>query len=323
MVTRFRVCYPGACVSVLICTPIPDRAAVWRDTLAELLPAETVHLWPDGGDPAAVEFTVTWRHPRGLLSTFPNLKAMLSMGAGVDHLVSDPDLPEGVPVVRLVDPVLENDMTQHVLHWVIRYHRHYHRYPVQQAEARWERLRWPEAASRTVGIMGLGRLGRAAARSLAELGFPVVGWRRTGKAVPGVETLTGARTLTGFLARSQILVCLLPLTAETRGILDARALAALPRGAFLVNPARGGHVVDADLVAALDEGRLERASLDVFNEEPLPPESPLWRHPAIDVTPHVAGWISPRSACRALAATIRAARAGRPLAHVVDRGSGY
>ena len=310
-------------MTVLIYTRVPERAGLWRDTLAALLPAESVSVWPDVDDPAAVEFTISWRHPPGMFRDFPNLKAMLSIGAGVDHLLSDPDLPAEVPVVRLVDPVLENDMTQHVLHWVIRYHRNYHRYPALQAEAKWERLPWPETVERRVGILGLGRLGEAAARPLADLGFAVLGWSRSAKSVPGVETLYGADNLMPFLARSEILVCLLPLTEETRGILNARTIGALPRGAYIVNPARGGHVVEADLMAALDSGRVERANLDVFHQEPLPADSPLWAHPGIDITPHVAGWTNARSACNALAATIHAVREGRTPDHVIDRRLGY
>ncbi len=298
-------------------------ADVWIDGLRAEMPGEDIRLWPDAGDPEAVEFAVTWRHPAGLFRQFPNLKGIFSIGAGVDHILCDPDLPPGVPVIRLVDPVLDSDMTLHVVHRTIHYHRGYHRYLELQQAARWEKVPFPETGERGVGIMGLGRLGRRAATTMASLGFTVAGWSRTAKAIPGVACFAGDEQLPAFLARSQILVCLLSLTPETTNIVDSKALMQLPQGAFFINTARGGHVVEADLIAALDSRHIERANLDVFATEPLPPESPLWRHPRIDVTPHVAARVNPRSACRIFADGMHRLRAGQPHPDAVDRVRGY
>lgn len=295
----------------------------WRDRLGELLPGESVRLWPDAGDPEAVEFCISWRHPPGLFRDFPNLRAILSIGAGVDHVFADPDLPDGVPVVRLIDPRLKEDMTLHVVHRVIHYHRGYDRYPAFQAEATWERIAFPDTEKRRVGVMGLGELGAAAAQALAGLGFAVGGWSNAAKGLPGVEDFAGAAALPAFLARTDILVCLLPLTPATADIVDARLLAQLPEGAFVINAARGGHVVEADLIAALDSGRLARANLDVFREEPLPAGSPLWRHPKIDVTPHAAARVNLDTGCRIFAETIAAMKRGESPANAVDPRRGY
>ena len=296
---------------------------VWTEGLRAEMPEEDIRLWPDSGDPAVVEFAVIWRHPAGLFGQFPNLKGIFSIGAGVDHILCDPDLPRDVPVIRLVDPVLDSDMTLHVVHRVIHYHRGYHRYPELQQAARWEKVPFPETADRRVGVMGLGRLGSRAATTLAGLGFAVTGWSATAKKIPDVTTFAGDAALPGFLAQSDILVCLLSLTPQTENIIDRRALMQLPRGAFLINTARGGHVVEADLIAALDAGHVERANLDVFAAEPLPPDSPLWRHPKIDVTPHVAARVNPRSACRIFADGMRRLRAGNGHPDAVNRTRGY
>ena len=298
-------------------------AEPWTDGLRAEMPGEDIRLWPDAGDPAAVEFAVTWRHPAGLFQQFPNLKGIFSIGAGVDHILCDPDLPPGVPVIRLVDPVLDGDMTLHVVHRVIHYHRGYHRYPDLQRAARWEKVPFPESGERRIGVMGLGRLGGRAATTLASLGFAVAGWSRTAKAIPGLACFAGDAQLPAFLARSQILVCLLSLTPETANIVDRNVLQQLPQGAFVINTARGGHVVEPDLIAALDSGHIERANLDVFAAEPLPPDSPLWHHPGIDVTPHVAARVNPRSACRIFAAGMRHLRAGQSHPDTIDRARGY
>lgn len=298
-------------------------ADVWTEGLRAEMPGDDIRLWPDAGDPAAVEFAVTWRHPAGLFGQFPNLKGIFSIGAGVDHILCDPDLPPDVPVIRLVDPVLDSDMTLHVVHRVIHYHRGYHRYPDLQRAARWEKVPFPETGERRVGVMGLGRLGGRAATTLAGLGFAVAGWSRTAKTIAGVECFAGAAALPAFLARSDILVCLLSLTPQTQGIIGRETLERMPKDSFLINTARGGHVVEPDLTAALDGGHIERANLDVFAEEPLPPSSPLWRHPRVDVTPHVAARVNPRSACRIFAAGMRRLRGGLPHPDAVDRTRGY
>jgi glyoxylate/hydroxypyruvate reductase A len=205
---------------------------------------------------------------------------------------------------------------------VLRHHRQFDHFEREQRAGRWSFALPAQAADRRVGIMGLGELGGAAARSLAGLGFPVAGWSRSEKDLPGIETF-GHAGWRAFLARTDILVCLLPLTADTAGILDAATFAGLPQGAFVINVARGAHLVEDDLIAALDRGQLAGATLDVFRAEPLPAGNPLWRHPKVLITPHVASYSSPATAAAGVVENIARARAGQPLLHQVDRRRGY
>src|SRR5581483_5227165 len=192
-----------------------------------------------------------------------------------------------------------------------------------QRERRWKKRATPDIATRRVGVLGIGEIGSACARAVAALGFSVAGWSRTAKHIDGIETFAGAAALPAFLARTDILVCVLPLTAGTRGIIDAKLLAALPRGAYVINIARGAHVVDADLLAALDSGHIAGATLDVFAPEPLPPEHPFWTHPKVLVTPHIASLTNPETASEGIAENLRRLTTGRPLLHLVERDRGY
>ncbi len=300
-----------------------ERGDAWQRALRACEPDMTVHDWPYDGDPAEIEFALVWGPPRGALRDFPNLKAIFSIGAGIDHLASDPELPDGVPVVRMVEPGLTAGMTEFVILSVLTHHRFMLDYAIQQRDKVWREIPQIAAAQRTVGIMGLGVLGSEAADKLAAFGFDVAGWSRSPKERPGIATFHGDAGLAPFLARSAILICLLPLTPETQGILNARTFAALPRGAALISIGRGAHVVEADLLAALDSGQIGGASLDVFRDEPLPSESPFWTHPRVIMTPHVASMTIPDSAAEAVVANIRRLRAGQPLEHVVDLGRGY
>lgn len=301
-----------------------DDAGRWRKALAEELPDLEFRVWPDGtGEPADIEYALVWGPKRGALKAFSNLKAIFSLGAGVDHLMGDRDLPDGVPIVRLVDPALTQGMSEYVLYWVLHHHRRFGDYARLAAEGRWKKLPQVPPAQRRVGVMGLGVIGGDAARKLKALDFDVAGWSRNPKNLPGVPTFDGRRGLADFLARSEIVVCLLPLTPETAGILDAEALARLPAGAVVVNAARGGHVVDDDLIAALDSGHLAAAVLDVFHAEPLPPGHAFWRHPKVTVTPHVAGLTIPETAARAVADNIRRISKGLSPAPLADRDRGY
>jgi glyoxylate/hydroxypyruvate reductase A len=224
----------------------------------------------------------------GLLKTLPNLKAILSLGAGVDGILCDAELPPHVPLVRLVDAGLASQMSEYALYGVLHFHRQMHRYALFQREGQWRALEPVDAAQRSVGVMGLGVLGNDFVRKLAPLGFRVLGFSRTPRQLAGVLSFHGEEGLRAFLARSEILVNFLPLTAQTQRILNAERLAWLPRGACIVNIARGGHVDEDALLVALDSGHIGGALLDVFDREPLPPEHPFWRHPRVFVTPHVA-----------------------------------
>jgi glyoxylate/hydroxypyruvate reductase len=301
-----------------------DDAKRWQKALNAELPDLDFRLWPDGvGDKADIEYALVWGPKRGALKAFPNLKAIFSLGAGVDHLMGDSDLPDDVPVVRLVDPALTVGMSEYVLYWVLHFHRRMGDYMRQSRKGEWKKLAQVGPKQRRVGIMGLGVIGSDAARKLRALDFDVAGWTRAHMSLPGVPTFDGRLGLKDFLARAEIVVCLLPLTPETQGILDAEAFAEMPEGGVVINGARGGHVVDDDLIAALDSGHLKAAVLDVFRTEPLPEDHPFWAHPKVTVTPHVASLTTPETAAKSVADNIRRIRKGRPPAPLVDRQKGY
>jgi len=308
---------------VLLFASPDDDPISWRAALQRRIPDLEVRIFPEIGDPAAIEAALVWLPPPGLLASLPNLRAIFSLGAGVDRLLEDPTLPADVPLCRMVDPSLTASMAEFVLLHVLRYHRDLDVYEQQQRRAEW-RLVLPRPASATVvGVMGLGELGIASARLLLRHGFTVRGWSRTPKAVEGVASFAGEAELDAFLAEVGVLVCLLPLTPVTRGILNAALFARLARGARLVNLARGAHLVERDLLEALDSGHLAHATLDVFTREPLPSDHPFWRHPRITVTPHAAAYSLPESGAEIVAENIRRLRAGAPLLHRVDRRRGY
>jgi glyoxylate/hydroxypyruvate reductase A len=266
---------------------------------------------------------LAWKPPAGLLASFRNLKLIVSLGMGVDHLLADDRLPEGVPIVRIMDDGLVGQMSEYALYWALRHHREIERYEAFQRAREWKQLDLIDTLTRRVGIMGLGSIGQDTAKKFAMLGFPTAGWSRTPKTVPGVETFHGSDGFQNFLARSDILVDVLPLTRDTRGLLDAAAFAALPKGAYFINMARGGHVVDEALLAALDSGHLGGAALDVFNQEPLPADHRYWTHPKVHVTPHIAGATNPRTASPGVIENIRRLRSGQPLINRVDPKTGY
>ena len=300
-----------------------DDPAPWREALCSALPWLVFETWPAVQDPAAVDCTLVWKPPRGWHARFPRLRAILSLGAGVDALLEDPTLPAGVPVTRMVDAGMGRQMAEYALCGVMQFHRRLHEYARLQREARWQPLPPTLARDFPVGVMGLGVLGAQAASLIAGLGYPVHGWSRTPRTLPGVRCHAGAQALDGFLQSVRVLVNFLPLTPDTRGLVDARLLSRLPRGAFLVNLARGGHVVETDVLAALDSGQLGGAMLDVFAREPLPADDPLWRHPGVVVTPHVAAVTLAGDAAGQVLDNLRRLRAGEPLQGLVDRARGY
>ena len=300
-----------------------DRGDSWRSALLEFDPGLDLREWPEIGDPNDIECALVWKPPPGELKSYPNLKAIFSIGAGIDHLASDPELPENVPIVRMVEPGLTAGMTEFVVMSVLYHHRFMLDYAAQARGHIWREIDQVPAWVRRVGIMGLGVLGGDAAEKLVALRFDVAGWSSGPKDLPGVTSFHGADGFLRFLNRSDILVCLLPLTPETTDILDARAFAALPQGASLISVGRGQQVVEADLLAALDSGQLDGATLDVFRDEPLPADSPFWDHPRVVVVPHVASMTIARGACEFVIDNIRRLEAGQPLQHVVDLDKGY
>ncbi|MSP51703.1 MAG: glyoxylate/hydroxypyruvate reductase A [Alphaproteobacteria bacterium] len=293
----------------------------WVRAIEQRLPGQRVLVYPDIGDPAEVEIALVHRPMPGVFKQFPNLKAIIGLFAGIDSMVSDPDLPD-VPFARMVDPLLTRDVAHYVVFHSLRYYRDQPRIEANQRAGRWENFGPPTLAF-TVGIMGLGEIGRLAARMLADLGFAVRGWSRTPRTVDRVETFHGPTGLDRFLAGTNVLAMVLPLTAETTGIVRQETLALLPKGACVINAGRGAHVVDADLLAAIDSGHIAGATLDVFNPEPPPPQSRFWSHPKVTITPHNAGDPRPESIAGVAVENIRRARTGLPLLHLVDRKRGY
>ncbi|HKU98584.1 MAG TPA: glyoxylate/hydroxypyruvate reductase A [Vineibacter sp.] len=299
-------------------------AAGWRQRLGAAL-GETIDLraWPDIGNAADIEIALAWKPPPGALARFANLKLIVSTGMGVDHLLVDPDLPADVPIVRVIDPGLVGQMAEYAIYWTLHHHRDMDIYATQQRQRLWRDVPFTDTATRRVGVMGLGEIGADTARKLALLGFATAGWSRSPRSIDGVDCFHGADGFEAFLKRTDILVDVLPMTPQTAGILDARALSLLPAGAFLINMARGGHVVDRDLIAALDSGHLSGAALDVFHVEPLAVDHPFWIHPKIKVTPHIAGPTNPRTAAESVADNVRRLRSGQALVNLIDRKAGY
>jgi glyoxylate/hydroxypyruvate reductase A len=298
------------------------RGQAWVKIFAEQAPDIEFHLWPQTGDLAAVEYLVAWEPPPGLLASLPNLKVLFSSGAGVDHLDLSA-VPPHVPVVRMVEPGIVNGMIEYVTMSVLALHRNLIDYFRAQAVGIWQAIEVDPASARSVGVMGLGVLGQAVLERLGPFGYPRYGWNRSPKTIPGVTCYTGRQTLERFLAQCDILVCLLPLTGETRGILNRRLFAALPRGASLINVGRGGHLDQQALLEALDSGHLSAAILDVCEPEPLPPLHPFWTHPRILLTPHIASMTQPQTAALVLLENIRRHKRGEPLRDVIDRSKGY
>jgi glyoxylate/hydroxypyruvate reductase A len=300
----------------------PARGAEWARLFAERMPDLPFHVWPDTGDPAAVRFLAVWQPPEQPLRQFPNLELLFSTGAGVDQL-DFTALPPDLPVVRMVEPGIVGGMVEYVTLSVLALHRDFPAYREQQGREEWHPIRVRPASTRRVGVMGLGLLGRAVLERLASFGFVLSGWSRSPREIPGVACHAGEAALPAFLGGCDILVCLLPLTAETRGILNRQLFAGLPQGAGLVNVGRGGHLVEEDLLAALEGGQLSAAMLDVAEPEPLPPGHPFWRHPRIWLTPHIASMTQPETAVEAVIANLRRHARGEPLLGLVDRRRGY
>jgi len=302
----------------------PHLMAAWRDALLALDPSLDIRMFPDTGPAEEIEAAVCWSsHDMAELRRYPNLKLICSMGAGVDHLLRPPGPPPGVPVARLVDVMLTTQMGEWVLLNALRFHRQDLDYRAQQQARVWNELDAPVTAECHIGILGLGALGSHAAGMLRAVGFPVSGWSRREKTLDGVTCFAGDDGLQAMVRRTNILVCLLPLTPQTRGIINAGLLSQLPAGAFIINGARGGHVVDADLLKLIDAGHIAGAALDVFEPEPLPAEHPYWTHPKVILTPHAASITIPRSAAPQVVDNIRRARDGAPLLNLVDFSAGY
>lgn len=300
----------------------PPRAAAWVKYFAEHAPDLDFHVWPDTGNLEEVEYLIAWQAPAEFIAQLPKLKVFFSSGAGVDH-VDFSAVPSHIPIVRMVEPGIIDGMVEYVSLAVLSLHRDFFDYVAAKATHTWDPIEVPPASSRTIGVMGMGSLGQAVLKRLATYGFRLRGWNRSLRHLDSVESFAGPDQLQPFLAGCDILVCLLPLTPATTGILNRDLFSALPTGAALINVARGQHLVNADLLEALDSGQLSRAILDVTDPEPLPPDHPFWAHPRVFLTPHVASMTQPETAAPILLENLRRHQRGEPLADIIDRSRGY
>jgi glyoxylate/hydroxypyruvate reductase A len=308
-------------MSVILWHPWPGIENM-LNALRRELPNMEIRDWNDKGDKADVNYAVVWNPPKGELKTFPNLKCVFSMFAGIEHMMQDPELPD-VPISHLIDKALTHGMTEYVVHNVLLYHRRRSEFEEQQKQKLWKSLSIAPASDRHVGIMGFGALGSDAARVLLALNFNIAAWSRTPKSMTGVTSFHGSEGLSVFLAQTEILVCLLPLTPATAGILNHDLFSKLPKGAYLINAGRGGSQVEDDILSALNSGQLAGASLDVFETEPLPKDHPFWSHSKVTITPHNASHTDVDSSARTIAANIIGFEAGKPVHGLVDRKRGY
>lgn len=295
----------------------------WLHALKQTLPQANVRIWQEGDD-APADYAIVWKPALAMLRGRTDLKAIFSRGAGVDGIVQlGADLPSGVPVVRLSDAGMGVQMAEYVTHAVLRYFRRFDEYQMPEQDACWRFLPPRRREEFSIGVLGLGVLGQRIVAALQHFGFPVNGWSRTQKSQDGVTCYTGRAELPAFMQASKVVVCILPLTADTQGILDRACLAHLPQGAYLINVARGSHLIEEDLLDLIRQGHIAGATLDVFREEPLPPAHPFWQEPRITLTPHIAAMTIVHDSVVQIAERMRALDNGLPVAGVVDIKRGY
>jgi glyoxylate/hydroxypyruvate reductase len=294
----------------------------FRNKILEIDPNIDAEIWPAVASPERVQFAVAWNHPRRVFQQYPNLKAVSSLGAGVDHLIRDDSIPEHVRLARVVVPSLEEQMCDYVLTSALNLIRNTHTYYTQQQRGEWKTQPAHSKDEISMGIMGLGELGAAVAKRMQMNGFRVCGWSRSKKEILGIETFS-QNQLDDFLGETNILVCLLPLTSQTDGILDLDLFKKLRKPAFLINAARGEHLVEEDLIYSLDTGQLTHAVLDVFSNEPLPESHPFWGRKKITITPHIASVTDPKEAAGLIVENYKRLLSGMDLLHEVNRERGY
>lgn len=300
----------------------------WTTAMRRQAPDLDIRTWPEAGRREDITYAMAWLPPANVLKSLPNLKLIFSLGAGVDAILKDPTLPQDVPLARIAEPDLTMRMSEYVVLQVLLHHRQQRRHDENQRHRRWEPFPERSASAVSVGVMGLGVLGTDAAQKLKLLGFKVAGWSRGRKSIPGIDCFAGREEFDSFLERTDILVCLLPHTPETTGIINRDLIAKLSRkGPFgapvIINAGRGKQQVEGDILAALDSGALHAASLDVFATEPLPEESPFWLHPKVTVTPHAAADSDPEMITAYVLRQIRRHQQGLPVENIVDRKRGY
>ncbi len=296
---------------------------LWKNALLKANPDLLIYSYLEEHPKEDITMALIWKHPEGSLAIYPNLKCIASAGAGVDYIFEDETIPNTIPITRLVDPYLAGDMSEHVLASIFAELKNFNTYKVQQTQAIWKPKNYRRITDVTISIMGLGELGALTARDLVQAGFKVQGWSRSEKSIAGVTTFSGNNDLNKFLRTSDFLVCLLPLTPETTGILNNVLFEQLPKGAYIINVARGGHLVDDDLLAQLDNGHLSGACLDVYHQEPLAVTHTFWKHPKIFMTPHYASVSDTNSVIPQILKNYENLQNGKELINVVSRKKGY
>ncbi|MGF6668337.1 2-hydroxyacid dehydrogenase [Pseudomonas monsensis] len=300
----------------------PVRGEQWKALFAEHAPDIEWRAWPDIGDPTDIKYLAAWQAPEDLQTLLPNLQVLFALSAGVDQLDLS-RIPPSLPVVRLLDPGITQGMCEYASYAVLGLHRDMLRYRQQQIARCWQAHLLQPAHKRRVGVMGLGTQAQQILTTLQPLGFALKGWARSAHRIAGVECFAGREQLPAFLSQCDIVMCVLPLTEQTRGILNRELFRQLPRGAALINMGRGGHLVEEDLLEALDSGQLSGAVLDVVQKEPASADHPFWDHPQILLTPHIAAMTQPESAFGVLLENIRCFERGEPMTGQIDRNKGY
>jgi len=300
-----------------------DKIESWKKTIKKADPSIQVFSYLEDHSVDEVEVALVWKHPKGSLKPYHNLKYIASFGAGVDFLFEDPDLPTHLPITRVIDTMLASDMSEHVVAVIFSYLKKLNTYKIDQLKSVWNPTDYHRISDFKVGIMGLGALGQVLANDLVRFGFQTQGWSNSKKALQGVNTFAGKEELGAFLASTQILVCLLPLTEATNGILNKTLFEKLPQGTYVINVARGGHVDDTDLIAMIDNNHLSGASLDVFHQEPLPQNHPYWKNEKINMTPHCASVSDVQSVVPQIIENYRRMKEGRNLINLVSANRGY
>lgn len=296
----------------------------WIKDFAKFLPEAEIEIWHAGEQCQACDYAVVWSPPEAMLAELATVKAIFVTGAGVDALLKFGDaLPKHIPIIRLEDAGMAVQMAEYVTHAVLRYFRRFDQYEAQARAGQWAPLPQHHKADFAIGVLGMGVLGTRVLQALAPFGFPLRGWSRTEKSVPGVQCFSGADGLDTFLRGSRVLVCLLPLTPETSNIVDRTNMCKLPEGAFIINVARGAHLAEPDLLTLIRSGHIAAATLDVFRNEPLPAQHPFWQEPRITITPHISALTLRRESVQQIADNIRKTEAGEPVAGTVDRTLGY
>lgn len=299
------------------------KTEMWKKALLAAEPDLRIYGYHDEHDKDDVDMALIWKHPKGALAAYQNLKCIASSGAGVDFIFEDAEAPTDLPITRVVDEYLAQDMSEHVLALILAYLKHLDHYKIDQFNKVWSPVQYRRIADFKVGILGLGVLGQVLAKDLVKFGFRVQGWSNSGKSLENVQSFAGKEGLSPFLKTTEILVCLLPLTQETYGILNKELLLQLPKGAYLINVARGGHLVDKDLLEMLDNGHLSGAGLDVYHQEPLNTDHPFWEHPKIHMTPHYASVSDTDFVVPQILENYRRLQNGEPLLNLISKSKGY